>query len=282
MLATPTHPNAYPLAPPSPFWKGKDVQYITVLDAADDAEDGISGAGTFGLLEKNKHTLVLFFTQWSHDCREVKPAFVEAATRLHDMQAQDGRQGQVQLAALDCGAFSDECQHFGVQHYPTLIFFRGLKPHAVFPLDWVDLSSYSAEAIVSFVTDPPAVATHVHSHKHTLEGAEPIKLHGRVRVLAEDTSAFLKRQAGRSTMVFFFSSSCGLSIGSSSAVNELAESVWSFSQRSKTSEPVLVSVAALDCDSHMELCRSHGVQGTPNFRLFKPTGDSVRFAGMER
>ncbi|XP_070702014.1 protein disulfide isomerase family A, member 8 [Pempheris klunzingeri] len=67
------------------------------------------------LATEHETMLVKFYAPWCGHCKKLAPEFEKAATRL---------KGTVQLAKVDCTAYSDTCARFGVSGYPTLKIFR--------------------------------------------------------------------------------------------------------------------------------------------------------------
>ena len=72
-----------------------------------------------------KHGLVIFYTQWCGACKEAKPEFSKAADELVG-------DNKVIMAGVDCGPYKSLCRLYGVNAYPTLLYFHYGKSEQVY------------------------------------------------------------------------------------------------------------------------------------------------------
>lgn len=67
----------------------------------------------------------LVFAPWCGHCKALAPEYEEAATTL--------KEKNISLVKVDCTEQADLCQEYGVEGYPTLKVFRGLKTVSAYP-----------------------------------------------------------------------------------------------------------------------------------------------------
>mmetsp|Transcript_20387 Transcript_20387/g.36576 ORF Transcript_20387/g.36576 Transcript_20387/m.36576 type:complete len:465 (-) Transcript_20387:700-2094(-) len=96
--------------------------------------------------KSNEFWFVEFYAPWCRHCKDLRPIWSEAASRL---------KGRVSLGAVDCTAAAngDLCSRVGVEGYPTLKLFRGGNAE---PEDFK--GSRDADAIVQFASGRWAAA----------------------------------------------------------------------------------------------------------------------------
>lgn len=92
-------------------------------------------------MKKFKHGLVMFYTPWCGACKEAKPQFSIAADELQG-------ENKVTMVGLDCVPYKSLCKLYGVNSYPTLMYFHYGKNEQVYS------GSRSSEALVNFMSDP--------------------------------------------------------------------------------------------------------------------------------
>lgn len=125
------------------FYSGTDV--VTLTSSNFDSE----------VVRSNELWLVEFYAPWCGHCKNLKPAYIEAASEL---------KGRVKLGAVDCTAHQSVCSEYGVQGYPTIKFFGEDKTS---PEDY--RSGRDSGSIVAFCSS---------KHEEMVPPAEPEELTG--------------------------------------------------------------------------------------------------------
>jgi protein disulfide-isomerase A1 len=67
-------------------------------------------------IQENPLTLVKFYAPWCGHCKQMKPAYIEAASLL--------LKEKIPIAELDCIAQAETCKVYNVQGFPSLKIFR--------------------------------------------------------------------------------------------------------------------------------------------------------------
>lgn len=102
-------PTPAPPPPPEKWWAElPNGQYVKYLKT-----------DTFDEVIKTKEaTLVMFYAPWCGHCKAMKPAFAEAAAKLHE------KKSNCLLAAVDATVETTLSSKLSVKAFPTLKFFR--------------------------------------------------------------------------------------------------------------------------------------------------------------
>jgi thiol-disulfide isomerase/thioredoxin len=71
--------------------------------------------------------MVLFYTEWCHHCKDMKPHYAQVSRLLKQESEENGR--NVQVVAMDCDGYGrDVCRKkYGIQSFPTMYFFYPKK-----------------------------------------------------------------------------------------------------------------------------------------------------------
>lgn len=83
---------------------GSNSDVVSLTDS--DFEDSVINGPDFWFVE--------FYAPWCGHCKNLKPAWEEAASEL---------KGKVKVGAVDCTVHKEACSQFGVQGFPTIKFF---------------------------------------------------------------------------------------------------------------------------------------------------------------
>lgn len=125
------------------FYTGTDVVVLTDSNF----KDQVQGSSELWFVE--------FYAPWCGHCKNLKPAWIEAARDV---------KGKVKLGAVDCTAQQEVCMKYKVQGYPTIKFFDPKKSK---PEDYQ--GDRSASGIVTFALEkwkqnrPPPEVVHLTS-----------------------------------------------------------------------------------------------------------------------
>merc|ERR1719424_1036941 len=64
--------------------------------------------------------LIMFYAPWCGHCKSLKPKWVEAANTVAE---DESVKGKAVVAAMDCDSNEGTCGKFGIESFPTLIWF---------------------------------------------------------------------------------------------------------------------------------------------------------------
>ena len=100
-------------------------------------------------VSRAEHVVVMFYAPWCKHCKELRPAWAEAARLLDDAAAAaDGGGARAYLAAVDAPAHRDVATQHGVAGYPTLLAFtRGVAEAYMGDRDAPGLAAHAARAV---------------------------------------------------------------------------------------------------------------------------------------
>jgi protein disulfide-isomerase-like protein len=68
----------------------------------------------------NEASLIMFYAPWCGHCKSLKPKWVEASTAVDE---DEQLKGKAVVAAMDCDSNEQTCGKFGVESFPTIIWF---------------------------------------------------------------------------------------------------------------------------------------------------------------
>lgn len=172
-----------------------------------------------------KPWFVDFFAPWCPPCRALLPELREASLILPT----------IQFGTIDCTKFSEICDNYGVDSYPTTMLFNG----SIVTEYNGQHNSYGIRQFVQDLIDPP----YIHLTPKTF------------------LSMVQRRPVGETWVVDFYANWCG------PCQRLLPE--W---RRMAKTLGGIVKVAAVDCakPGHSEFCRMHAIDSYPEIRLFPP------------
>ncbi|XP_039266677.2 dnaJ homolog subfamily C member 10-like isoform X1 [Styela clava] len=175
--------------------------------------------------ESQKPWFVDFFAPWCPPCRALLPELREASMILPS----------INFGTIDCTKFSEVCNNYGINSYPTTMLFNG----SVVTEYSGQHSSYGIKQFVEDLINPP----YVHLTPKTF------------------TSRVQQRPKGETWIVDFYANWCG----------PCQQLLPEWRRMAKTLNG-LVMVGALDCakPGHNDFCRRHQVESYPEIRIFPP------------
>eukprot|EP00850_Spirogloea_muscicola_P002953 SM000011S19131 [mRNA] locus=s11:1045091:1047897:- [translate_table: standard] len=199
------------------------------------------------VLESNKVVLVEFFAPWCGHCKNLAPAWEQAAKAL---------KGVATVAAADCDAHQSLAQDHGIQGFPTIKYFSPGKK---------GLSDYQgprdAKAIVDFALSQVKSLVQARlSGKATGGSGKGGSSSGEKSGSVTLTSSNFEEQVLKSTdlwLVEFFAPWCG-------HCKKLAPE-WKRAAKSLQGQ---VKLGEVDCTVEETLARKYGIKGFPTILVF--------------
>ncbi|XP_033107441.1 protein disulfide-isomerase A5-like [Anneissia japonica] len=226
-------PNSVPTSEPPPqkaFW--------TSLEGGENVV--MMGAGNMNeVLSSNTNVLVMFYAPWCGHCKKMKPAFVEAASKLKELEI-DGV-----FAAVDAVVEKILADNNDVTGYPSLLFFKNGEKQFKYT------GGRTTEDLLEFMKDPkPAAPPPVDPKWYEIPSSVN-------HLSTANFDTFIA--ATKNVLVMFYTPWCGHCKAAKPAFQEAAES---FKDEAGT------KLAAVDCTENTDTCQKYGVRGYPTFKVF--------------
>eukprot|EP01012_Entosiphon_sulcatum_P017610 TRINITY_DN2236_c0_g1_i2.p1 TRINITY_DN2236_c0_g1~~TRINITY_DN2236_c0_g1_i2.p1 ORF type:complete len:594 (+),score=145.22 TRINITY_DN2236_c0_g1_i2:242-2023(+) len=191
-------------------------------------------------LRSGKHVLVEFFAPWCGACKQFKPAYEELGQRAENTD--------LVVTKVDAIAEESLAQRFGVESYPTILYFGPGGP--------AEGEKYEGPRSLG------ALVAHVNKRagRTVLTTGQSISIEaGKVTVLNGDTLNELVTAGTHDVLVKFYAPWCGACKAYAPAHEELAQAA--------SGDTELV-IADLDADQHRDAQQQHGIQTLPTIKLF--------------
>jgi len=203
--------------------------------------------------QEHPQIMAMFYAPWCGACKNFKPNFVEASTTLED---------EIPLIAMDCTEYGDICDRYGVQSYPTLIFFENSNDQSGIKFPF---GSGAASKFVSWVRDRIAGKE---ADEEVVEAApeedsgepELWEENGEIVHLTQKTFPTFSEEHP-SFFAMFYAPWCG-------HCKHMKPDYAKASIALKKVAPLV----AVDCTKSGQLCQSNDVQGYPTLKWFSKEG----------
>jgi len=221
-------------------WLGSSVHHLTA-----------SGEKAFDTFVKaNPSTLVMFYAPWCGHCKNMKPAYVEAAKTLTGGA----------LAAVDCTQHGEVCQRHGTKGYPTIKYVKDGVEHGKYE------RGRTAADFLAFMADPtaPAPAAPPPPPPEAFS-TEPHHV-----ALLNDANFTTYMGATPRALVMFFAPWCGHC--------KRVKPDW-VSAAAELEGKDLGGIAAVDCTQAKPTCSKFGVKGFPTIKYFRDGAVESDYSG---
>ncbi|CAG5133306.1 unnamed protein product [Candidula unifasciata] len=209
---------------------------LVVLD--DESFKGHVSKGSF---------FIKFYAPWCGHCQKLAPVWDDLADTFN-------HNNKVSIAKIDCTQSSVICKQYGIDGYPTLLWFK----------DGEKIEQYQGarthEALKQYVSDrlqDGAREPHVEQEEPALEPGQAEHSVGAVKDLTDET--FKSAISSGLHFVKFFAPWCG-------HCKRLAPT-WDDLAKDFQSHPV--SIDRVDCTLHKATCDDNQVRGYPTLKLFR-------------
>jgi len=239
-VATVATTQAAGAAPADEAWLSSGVSHL--------AAEGDKAFDTF--IAANPSVLVMFYAPWCGHCKNMKPAYAEAAKTAEGV-----------LAAVDCTVSAAVCQKFGVRGYPTIKYFKNGAEAGKYE------RGRTAAEFVSFMANPviaPAAAAApgagAGAGAATPPAPEAFGPVGHHVGIVGDANFTQYIHATPKVLVMFYAPWCG---HCKRAKADYIEAAAHF-QGTDTG-----ALAAVDCTVAKQTCGKFGVRGYPTIKYFR-------------
>lgn len=203
-------------------------------------------------IQTHSSALVMFYAPWCPHCKKVKPEYSKVAKQVNIENEAEGA-----LGAVDCTLEKELCAKQEIRGYPSLKYFKD----GAFAFKYT--KKRSAEDILAFMKNPKKPAPPAPPPDWSKEP-------GKVYFLTVETwASFLAEHP--SVLVLMFSPMCGHCVEMKPAYFKAAEIL--------SEELPSVSLAALDCLQHKDICRRAKIRGYPTARYFRNGDFEIDYDG---
>eukprot|EP01112_Ceratiomyxa_fruticulosa_P001598 TRINITY_DN1177_c0_g1_i1.p1 TRINITY_DN1177_c0_g1~~TRINITY_DN1177_c0_g1_i1.p1 ORF type:complete len:661 (+),score=171.85 TRINITY_DN1177_c0_g1_i1:78-2060(+) len=231
--------NPQPPPPPPPGWETEPGTESLNFLKENNFDD---------FLSKNPKTLVMFYAPWCGHCKAFKPAFQEAAATVK-------KAGNGALAAVNCDEDGSLCRKYGVDGYPTILYFKNGQKEGEFQ------GGRTADGVAGFMQDPEGNIAAGKATKPTEpdwskeETAKDIAF-----LTTENFDKYMSEHS--SVLTMFYAPWCGHCKKFKPALEKGATEL-------AKNENKRGYIAAVNCDDQKSLCAQYNVGSYPTLKYFK-------------
>jgi len=202
-----------------------------------------------GFIKENPSVLVMFYAPWCGHCKNMKPAYSEAAAKLKTL----GISGR--LAAVDATVAPDLAKKYDVEGYPTLKHFKdGVASEYASGRDLNSLVNFMKTA----ATDAAPEATPEATPEPEKEAEWSTQTQDVAFLTQDSFDAFV--QEVEHVLVMFYAPWCGF-------CKKMKPAFFEAAAKLKTLRPT-ARLAAVDATQQRTLASRFQVQGYPTLKLF--------------
>ncbi|XP_071942391.1 protein disulfide-isomerase A5-like [Antedon mediterranea] len=219
--------------PPAPkaFWTSLEGGDNVIMVGAANFEEVVS---TY------TNVLIMFYAPWCGHCKKMKPDFVEAASRLKDLQV------NAAFGASDATLEKILADNNDVMGYPTCKYFRNGKKQYTYT------GGRSTQELLDFMQDPkPSTPSKVDPKWYDIPSAVN-------HLSTANFETFIA--ATDNVLIMFYTPWCGHCKAAKPAFQDAAEELKNETTR---------KLAAVDCTENTDICQKFGVRGYPTFKVFQ-------------
>ncbi|XP_041371887.1 probable protein disulfide-isomerase A4 [Gigantopelta aegis] len=239
-----------PQAPPPPEPDWSDEKSDVLFPPGDEFE-------TF--IKKEKSVLVVFYAPWCGHCKEMKPAFTAAATRLKTEVP------TAKMAAFNVVQYKDLAQRYDVKIIPKLTYFENGEEKMVYT------GGRTEDELVAFMKNPQVPSTPPEPSATPPTPSTPppptpppetdwADEKSDTNFLTSDNfEPFIKKE--KSVLVMFYAPWCG-------HCKRMKPDFFSAATRLKKEEPS-AKLAMVDSTKYKDISQKYDVKGFPTLIYFK-------------